>query len=669
MNTNALDGRKLEMPDWSYQTIFRPLLFRLPCEMARDFTLHAMGTISKLPGGSLLIRTLGHMESYPILNSSLSGVSLRYPVGISGTLDVHGLAPRALAQFGLGFMEIGPITLEPIRSIRPIQRDVKREAILYPDRYINDGVEATLQRLMNGKNYRLPLMIRTHHTPGSSPAVAAAQQRELLTKLVPFASGLYLDVFDPSWTSEETLDCFRDVILAVRTQYPELPVFFYLPLECNHSLLRQLLTQLDFTMLQGLVLGEAMLTKQGYEVGRAGKLASLELISLIQEFSLFKGSIIATAGIHEPVDAIELIQAGADYVQLHSGLVYSGPGLPKRINEAIIHERIQAAEAPGLPELPSFWKSWGWMYFLGLAMILGGILAWIIAASTVVLPYDTQFLGIGPDQINSFNDKLLPFMSHDRITLAGTMISIGVIYAQLARYGLSKGQHWSKTALAVSGIVGFISFFLFLGYGYFDPLHGLVAVLLIPLFLLSMRTPANRPSWEPPNLRNSREWVLAQWGQLMFVVLGFALAVGGATISFIGITHVFVPTDLTFLGMTSHQLDGHNSHFLPLIAHDRAGFGGALLSNALAILTTALWGVNQGERWLWWTFLLGGMPGFVAGLGVHAAINYTDFVHLLPAYFAFALYVLGLIFLYPYLMGSGKKANAAESKANLKVGG
>jgi dihydroorotate dehydrogenase len=653
------------MPDWSYQTIFRPLLFQLSGRTARDFTLYAMGAVSKLPGGSLLIRTLGHMESYPGLKSSLSGIAMKYPVGVSGSLDIHGLAPRALSQFGLGFMEMGPITLEPIVSDQAIQKDVKREAIWYPDRYTNDGVRVIAQRLAKIADYPLPLMVRTRHHPGSSPIEAAAQQRDMLAMLLPYASGLYLDVLDSAWELHEAIICGEEIMLAARALQPELPIFFYIPLDCPRAVLQELMINLDFSKLQGLVIGEAMHTEQGDEIGKAGKASSLMLLSLIKSTPRFEGKLIVTAGIHEPLDALELMRAGADYVQLHSGLVFSGPGLPKRINEAILHERLH--ELTELPKLPSFWASWGWMYILGLSMIFGGMLALIIAATSVVLPYDIEFLGIGSDHINGINSRLLPFMSHDRITLAGTMISIGVIYAQLGRYGLSQGLHWSKTALLVSGLAGFGSFFLFLGYGYFDPLHALVAIILLPMFLISMRTKANRPSLEPPNVTNNREWRLAQWGQLMFVILGFALAVGGATISIIGITHVFVPTDLDFLNTTPQHLAAHNDHFMPLIAHDRAGFGGALFSNALAILTTALWGINQGQRWLWWTFLLGGLPGFIAGLGVHAAIGYTDFCHLLPAYFAVVIYVLGLFFLYPYLMGSGYLEKRKFQTANQKV--
>ncbi|WP_261381723.1 hypothetical protein [Paenibacillus cremeus] len=123
---------------------------------------------------------------------------------------------------------------------------------------------------------------------------------------------------------------------------------------------------------------------------------------------------------------------------------------------------------------------------------------------------------------------------------------------------------------------------------------------------------------------------------------------------------MFVPQDLVYLCTTPEQLNAVNERLLPLIAHDRAGFGGALFSDALALLIMALWGISPGARWLWLTFLFGGLPGFVAGFSVHLHIGYTDFVHLLPAYVAFALYVGGLVLLYPYMM-QHKRLDAMET--------
>ena len=114
-------------------------------------------------------------------------------------------------------------------------------------------------------------------------------------------------------------------------------------------------------------------------------------------------------------------------------------------------------------------------------------------------------------------------------------------------------------------------------------------------------------------------------------------------------TTVFVPEDLGFLGATAAELQAANPRLLPLIAHDRAGFGGALASNGLAVLLPALWGFRQGARWLWWALLAAGAPGFAAALGVHAAVGYLDAWHLAPAATAALLYLAALILSYPYL--------------------
>lgn len=52
---------------------------------------------------------------------------------------------------------------------------------------------------------------------------------------------------------------------------------------------------------------------------------------------------------------------------------------------------------------------------------------------------------------------------------------------------------------------------------------------------------------------------------------GAGLAVAGAVISMVGLTSVFVPTDLDFLGTHAEHLRAADAHLLPFIAHDRAG--------------------------------------------------------------------------------------------------
>src|SRR3954463_9580720 len=81
------------------------------------------------------------------------------------------------------------------------------------------------------------------------------------------------------------------------------------------------------------------------------------------------------------------------------------------------------------------------------------------------------------------------------------------------------------------------------------------------------------PSVAPP-LRGDRAWRRSLWGQLLLIVHGCGLLGAGLVISTIGVTHVFVPEDLEFMGTASDVLQAANRHLVPLIAHDRATLGG-----------------------------------------------------------------------------------------------
>lgn len=287
---------------------------------------------------------------------------------------------------------------------------------------------------------------------------------------------------------------------------------------------------------------------------------------------------------------------------------------------------------------------------LGAGMMVGGLLAWLLAATVVLLPYDELFVGMDRAALAALNPRLLPFMAHDRISLAGTMIAIGILYWQLARHGVARGARWAWRAVTLSAAVGFGSFFLFLGHGYFDPLHALVSAALLPFFLLGVwGRPALQPAPPEPSLPHDWRDRVGRWGQGAFILTGIALTVAGATIAILGATVVFVPEDLGFLRTSAAELHATNGRLVPLIAHDRAGFGGALVANGLAVLLAVRGGWRRGARWLWWTLLGAGLPGFVAAIGVHFAVGYVDLWHLAPALSGALLYSVGLALAAPAL--------------------
>src|ERR1700682_3124386 len=137
------------------------------------------------------------------------------------------------------------------------------------------------------------------------------------------------------------------------------------------------------------------------------------------------------------------------------------------------------------------------------------------------------------------------------------------------------------------------------------------------MFVIAVWRAPSTPRWpvmvEGPETERRR----ALWGQLLMIGLGGGLFVAGAVISTVGLSTVFVPTDLSFLAADAQHLASANPPLLAFIAHDRAGFGGALIGAGLAVLLISLWGWRRGARWVWWSLLIGCVAGTAPALAVH----------------------------------------------------
>lgn len=644
------------MPDWSYQTMFRPLLFLMPPERARSITLQSIGTLAKIPGGSFIIEWMGHMEPPSQLSKTIGPVTFPTPVGLGAGLDPECIAIQALSKFGFGFLELGPVSKQPIDSRGAVHRDIAAMNIHYSSPLENNGIYALERRLEGASGIQIPIGVRLACRPEASLREATEELQELIVRLERFCSFFTIDsranMGQPEWSHTAWGEYFSSL-----RNKTDMPLLLAIPPSLTEAEALPILTSAKEAGLNGLVVAGGTIQEDPpcanhsvYITGRSSHEQAVKFVSWARE-QWSDALIIGSGGILEPHDALTFLEAGANFVQLHSGLVYSGPGLPKRINEAILQTQPDTDPNPPQKKRPAFlFPSWIWGILLGVGMMIGGAIAWLVAATTVVLPYDERFLGMSADQLALLNEQILSFMSHDRISLAGTMISIGILYSQLAYHGLRKDIHWTRTILLVSGAVGFSSFFLFIGYGYFDYLHAILALVLFPMFLLAIRTPAKvHLTRLPPQLHNDQDWRMALWGQLLFVIIGFGLTGAGIIISIIGVTGVFVPSDLVFLCVSADTLQSYNERLIPVIAHDRAGFGGALVSNGLAVLLISLWGIRRGEAWIWWTLFLAGIPGFVSGIGIHFTVGYVDFIHLLPAYVAVILFLVALVLLKPYL--------------------
>lgn len=581
------------MPDWSYHPLFKPIFKKLNPETGRNFIHKGMSAIAAFPGGAKFIEFLGHMETSPALAKEKWNTMYPSSIGLSGRIDPELSGTKAFCQLGFGLLELGPVS--DCDSTPSLEVDWANEEMRGLKGH-TVSIDRALTVIESLPEKHPPLWVHI-----KKDVVDQVRFEELVVK----SKAIVVDI---------------EQISMVEALNVEIPVLVDIPAS---SLLEAATVINQFwekQLLSGIIVDVDEMD-----------------VDITCALSLIKGIPISIrGGVSEPEDAVNWIDLGADFILLESGYVFSGPGLPKRINERILFEKEKHSVYPR--------ANWIYHFLFGMAITSGGILALLFALTRVILPYDELFLGASRSDILLFNSRILAFMEHDRMTLAGTMISGGIIYMQLAYHGIRKGVHWTYKTFKVGGIVGFLGILLFIGYGYFDWLHGLFWIILLPIFILAIRN--SKHAVHAPTSRNKRidpAWKMALWGQLCFVVLGFSLSIGGIVISTVGITSVFVPSDLTFICMTPDQLVEFNNQLIPLIAHDRAGFGSALLAVGLLVLMLSLWGYHQGEQWVWHTFFCGGMPAFLAGLTTHYFIGYLDFFHLLPAYFACVLYLAGLI--------------------------
>jgi hypothetical protein len=334
------------------------------------------------------------------------------------------------------------------------------------------------------------------------------------------------------------------------------------------------------------------------------------------------GEVIATTSVPSPAFAADLIEAGAAAVLITTpGLIEAGPGWFHRATMAYVGKMHVAGGRAWLAGLA-----------LGVGMIAGGVGAAIVALGPVLLPYDTSFLSADSARLAAINPRLIHFLQHDRITLAGVMVAIGILYSALAWFGIRRGLAWARDAMLASGVVGFPTLFYFFGYRYVEPAHVALAAVLFPLFIIATwrRPRGHTPVLDDEGPAAEREQALL--GQLLMVVTGAGLVIGGLAISYEGLTAVFVPSDLAYMGTSAHALAAANDRLLSFIAHDRAGFGGALVSAGVAVLLIAAWGWDRGQAWVWWCLLASGAVGFGAALAIHVGVAYTDFWHVAPIY-------------------------------------
>jgi hypothetical protein len=195
------------------------------------------------------------------------------------------------------------------------------------------------------------------------------------------------------------------------------------------------------------------------------------------------------------------------------------------------------------------------------ALCAAGVFAIILAATGRFLPHDEAYLGMTARELCALHGcRIVHFMIHDRLSFGGALIAHALLYWWLIDSPLRRREAWAWWLLLISNVVGFLSFFAYLGYGYLDTWHGLATLALLPGFAFGLLL--SRPSDVGNNIHTLFQpavrwpWLSrAGTGRALLLMTGAGITFGGLTILIVGMTCVFVPQDLVFMDLSVAELE------------------------------------------------------------------------------------------------------------------
>lgn len=292
--------------------------------------------------------------------------------------------------------------------------------------------------------------------------------------------------------------------------------------------------------------------------------------------------------------------------------------------------------------------------FAAILIVLGSAYL-LIAATVTLLPGDVRYLGMDQSRLcQEVGCRFTDFITHNRAAYGGATIGSGVMVAWIVRHPLRAGEAWGWWTLLAAGAVQCGCSIAFIAYGQtqaygFGAWH-VAAVLLASLALagglLATRGMLRDTSSPIAALRRSGYSSVGRGaeglGQLFFVSLAVGFVFSGGSVLLVAMTTVFVPQDVSFLGLDAAQVHGVSERLLSLLAHERAEFGVAMMTMGTLVAATAWKGIGVYGWSLWLAMGAAGSVHFAAVITSHFLVDYTDFLHLAPVYGAVVLLAAAL---------------------------
>jgi dihydroorotate dehydrogenase len=330
--------------------LIRPLLFQLDPETAHHVTLTSLRLAQRLG-----IPVAPKPAENPV---KVMGLTFPNPVGLAAGLDKNGEYIDALAALGFGFLEIGTVTPRP-QPGNPKPRLFRlpaAQAIINRMGFNNQGMAYLLEQVKNA-NYRGILGINIGKNATTPIQNAAEDYQTALTAVYPHASYVTINISSPNTSHLRELqagDAIGQLLAGLKATQTHLadqhgryvPLAIKIAPDLDDNAIRHLADQLRLHRMDAVIATNTTLSRTGTDglphTEETGGLSGAPLTTLsthviLQLAQALAGElpIIGAGGILSAHDAQEKQAAGAQLIQLYTGLIYRGPSLIKECSDAL----------------------------------------------------------------------------------------------------------------------------------------------------------------------------------------------------------------------------------------------------------------------------------------------------------------------------------------------
>ncbi|MFN3436879.1 MAG: quinone-dependent dihydroorotate dehydrogenase [Acidovorax sp.] len=337
----------------------RPFLFGMDAEAAHELTMDMLARGQRTP---LQWAWCNETVDDPI---ELAGLTFPNRVGMAAGLDKNARCIDALGAMGFGFVEVGTVTPkgQPGNPKPRMFRLPEARALINRLGFNNEGLEAFLHNVQQARFRSLPrkhpMLLGLNIGKNATTPIENATSDYLtcLDGVYPHADYVTINISSPNTKNLRALqsDAALDSLLGAIAQRREtlavqharrVPVFVKIAPDLDETQVSVIAATLQRHGMDGVIATNTTISRvavQGMryaeETGGLSGAPVLEASNqVIRQLRAALGSrfpIIGVGGIMSADDAVSKIRAGADVVQIYTGLIYEGPALVAKAAKAI----------------------------------------------------------------------------------------------------------------------------------------------------------------------------------------------------------------------------------------------------------------------------------------------------------------------------------------------